>query len=763
MPPPGVLFGHGLRLLHDAEGDCWALFLGTTLLFQWAADDRATRRLVAAQIVNAKLATRVEVAGILGLHPKSVSRIARQVANDGVAATIDRQPGPRGPHKVTPEVLAAVERGLAAGLSSAAIAGEAWRRLGISLSRQHVVRLMRQLREQAVRQEPLDLANGPAQAEAGEAPELAAGGADGEPPSDGWEVAGGPGEPLPESVGLVLPAPGEVVSSRYLGITLFYVALEVSGLLTVAEQVYQVAGVVRFGVRQVFLQLFCLALLQEATIERVKHLLCTELGVVLGCGRAACVRTLRRKLALLCQPREAAELGRLLARRWLDVGLLNASFFYVDGHMKVYSGKRAVPEVWNSQRRMPLPGIEQYFVNDLRGRPLLVVTEDVTGNLAKSLRSVVGAIRKVVGERRFTVIFDRGGYDGELFSWLVEQGLDFITYQRGSVALARAKFVRREVRWEGRRERFWLAEDTVKVAASGPWRRIVLRTPDGHQTPILTSLGQADRPRRDGSPTEAGLPSARVVAVMLARWRQENCFKALRTHVGLDVLASYAVDQTVDREVPNPAVKLAKRELQRLLAMAHKVRAALGQTIVLATQQAGASEAEATPTRGRGKRTPDRAATQATVLAQLQAAEADVAQARERLKGLSPRVLLSSLGDLSATPRLEAKALTDTVKVAAYNAQAWLADRLAQHYPNPHDLHDLVRTFAHLSGTMTREPDGRLRVCLDPPNLPIQQRALAALCDDLNRAAPHFPGTDIPLTYEVCGEHLPHVISGTMS
>ena len=193
MPPPGVLFGHGLRLLHDAEGDCWALFLGTTLLFQWAADDRATRRLVAAQIVNAKLATRVEVAGILGLHPKSVSRIARQVANDGVAATIDRQPGPRGPHKVTPEVLAAVERGLAVGVSSAAIAREVQRRLGISLSRQHVVRLMRRLREQAVRQETLDLVNEPAQSEARAASEPAAGGAEGEPQATAGKLLAGRG------------------------------------------------------------------------------------------------------------------------------------------------------------------------------------------------------------------------------------------------------------------------------------------------------------------------------------------------------------------------------------------------------------------------------------------------------------------------------------------------------------------------------------------------------------------------------------------
>src|SRR6266571_2164131 len=114
----------------------------------------------------------------------------------------------------------------------------------------------------------------------------------------------------------------------------------------------------------------------------------------------------------------------------------------------------------------------------------------VRGNLAKSLPAVIAAIRRVVGKQRFTVIFDRGGYDGQLFKWLVEQGLDFITYQRGEVHLDDHLFARREVRWDGQRVRFYIAEDAVTVGDSGPWRRIVIRTP-GHQRPILTSLDAA--------------------------------------------------------------------------------------------------------------------------------------------------------------------------------------------------------------------------------------------------------------------------------
>jgi hypothetical protein len=44
---------------------------------------------------------------------------------------------------------------------------------------------------------------------------------------------------------------------------------------------------------------------------------------------------------------------------------VNASYLYIDGDVKIYTSNRLVPEVWNSHRRMPLPGIVQYFVNDL--------------------------------------------------------------------------------------------------------------------------------------------------------------------------------------------------------------------------------------------------------------------------------------------------------------------------------------------------------------------------------------------------------------
>jgi transposase len=765
VPPPGILFGRGLRLLREAESGRYVIFLGSVALFEWTEDDRASRRLVVAQLVNARLATRVEVAGVFGLHLNTVRRIAQRIATHGVTASVDRKRGPHGPRKVTSAVLAELRRAVKDGLTERGAQHRLEQRLKVKLSQPQVHRVMYQLKRELAGQPALELLPTASAENEAAAPATADQAASDDQKSQ--QAANETTEPATGPTALTL-APGQSVSSRYLGLTLFYPALHMVGLLPLAAQVYQLAGVVRFGVQQVLTELFCLALLQEPCVERIKHVRRIDLGAVMGSAQAACVKTLRRKLDELSQQRRAAQLGTLLAKHWLEVGVLNASYLYVDGHVKLYNGTRLVPEVWNSQRRMPLPGIVQYFVNDLQGRPLLVVTEDVRGNLAKSLPSVIAAVRKVVGELRFTVIFDRGGYAGHLFAWLVAQGLDFITYQRGEVQLNDQQFARREVRWEGQRVRFHLAEDRVNVGDSGPWRRIVLRTPDGHQTPILTSLDADD------------IGAARVAVLMLARWRQENFFKYARSRLGLDVLGTYAAETAVDHEVPNPAVKTARAELKRLRTEAQKLRAALGRTLMLHAvqpkvevqgqepsetaehrEEPGTSadpsiEIAAIPVDTNDqattetKRTPYVApAKRAALMSELERLEVQIKQTRDRVRTLPATVPLSSLGPLPATPQLETKLIADVVKVAAYNAQSWLADRLAHHYGNTNDLHDLLRSFAHLSGTLTREADGGLEVRLQPPDLPLQRRALAGVCAELNLGRPVFPGTDIPVHYAV--------------
>jgi len=59
-----------------------------------------------------------------------------------------------------------------------------------------------------------------------------------------------------------------------------------------------------------------------------------------------------------------------------------------------------------------------------------------------------------------------------------------------------------------------------------------------------------------------------------------------------------------------------------------------------------------------------------------------------------------------------------------------------------------------LSGTITCQADGMLRIRLDPPDIPRCAVALQGLCETLNQLGPRFPGTTIPVFYEVAMHHL---------
>ncbi|EQD35523.1 Transposase, IS4-like domain protein, partial [mine drainage metagenome] len=251
----------------------------------------------------------------------------------------------------------------------------------------------------------------------------------------------------------------------------------------------------------------------------------------------------------------------------MEQAVVATAYLYVDGHMKAYHGKRKLAECWNSQRRMPLPGMLAHFVNDLQGRPLLFVTEEANVTLAKAMPRVVKAIRQVLGDRHFTVIFDRGGYDGELFTWLHKEKLGFITYQKGDPGLPKERFSRHETKFDGKKVRSWIAEDQVSVAGSGPWRRIVVRTRNGHQTPILTNL--------------MDLPAAKVAVLMFARWRQENFFKYMGEHMGLNQLLGYAYQEADGSQlVPNPQRQGVERELKRKRQYLAKLLSKLGQVVL---------------------------------------------------------------------------------------------------------------------------------------------------------------------------------------
>jgi len=720
QPQIGTPLGKRLRLL-QSNGQR-AVFLGETAIHVYEADDRASEALAIAQLARAGVATQVQLAATFGCHRNTVARLEQRLEQGGVAGVVPAKRGPKGPHKVTPAVLGVVRE--LAHLGCVKVARTVEHRTGVRLSPKHVNQLLQRVRAEAAQQGAL--VEEPAAAPATEVhPEPEAripAGAE----APATEPAPAPDQAEPP---VVLP---QQARGRYMGATLHYPALQALGLLEAAASCFRLPGAERFGVRAVTLTLFFLSLVSKTTVEAAKHLRRWELGPLVGAGRAPVVKTLRRKLGALVQQGASSRFGELLARRWVEQGVVATAYLYVDGHMKAYTGKRKLAECWNAQRRMPLPGLLTYFVNDHKGRPLLFVTEEANASLAQTMPKVVAAIRDVVGGRPFTVVFDRGGYDGKLFTWLAQEGIDFITYQRGKPELAAEQFRRRECRFEGRRVRMWLAEDQVSVGRSGPWRRIVVRTKacaeprsDGHQTPVLTSLA---RPA-----------AAKIACLMFARWRQENFFKYSREHHGLDQLLGYAwAEADGERPVPNPERKRVEREIKAKRQELARRERELGQVLL---DEPG----------GSGRTADGIKIAQGGAVGQLRALEKEIDGLLDSRDALPTHVPLAEAGRREML-RLEQKAIIDRIKMTVYNAEEWLLELLMRHYRNPQDVRALLRSFAELSGEMRTTAHGVV-VTLDPPDLPLHRRALRGLCTDLNQLGCTYPGTELPLTYEVGMHH----------
>jgi hypothetical protein len=701
--PGGIPIGHWLTLYRNIT-DC-GVFLGSVPIFSYDGSDRVAEATCMATLSRAQLAHDVDIARAFGVHRNTVARYVREFNDAGIEGLLRARPGPRGPSKVNASVVAVVEEH--PDLGPRPLARLIADVTGIEISPTHVLRLKEKLRTPATGstsavQSRMALAT-----------------------SSGDTGTSGVLE-LEETVSdsVVEPAvvvPGEVRGVD-MGAALFYPALSAVGLIDVANEHFRLPRSSLFGVRATVLSVFFLTLLGRPTLESGKHLARMSFGALIGTGIGPCVKTLRRKLAELVEQKSGVPFGEALARRWVESGIVASAYLYIDGHVKAYTGKRKLQEVWNAQRRMPLPGVMSYFVGDESGRPLLFITGEVANSLAKAMPAIVEGIRAVIGERSFTVIFDRGGYDGRLFTWLKNQGIDFITYQRGTPGLAVDQFKRREARFEGRRIRFLIAEDEVHVQQGGPWRRVVVYTPqDGHQTPILTSI--------DG----AILGPARIACLMFARWRQENFFRYMRHRMGIDHLVSYAADEVRDARVPNPQRKHLRREVQDKRSQATELRKWI------------ADDAQYTPLpASRAHLHEERKRT----IEALRELESQLQILEVQLRACPSHLPAAELGETRHAMRLEQKILVDRIKVAAYNAEEWMLDLLRRHYRNPHDLRDLLRSFGRLPGVMTSTPYG-LRVTLDSPDTPIHRRALAGLCEELNAIGPTYPGTRIPVSYAV--------------
>jgi transposase len=511
------------------------------------------------------------------------------------------------------------------------------------------------------------------------------------------------------------------------GVLLALPAIAQSGVVDTAREVYGSIGPAFYGLRTTIVALVFLALLRIKRPEALKEHAPPDLGRLLGLDRAPEVKTLRRKLTRLAGFGRATEFGRQLAqRRVRDFGAA-MGFLYIDGHVRAYHGKRTVPKTHVARMRIAMPATTDYWVNDVAGEPLFVVTAEANAGLVKVLPDLCKDIRALVGERRVTIVFDRGGWSPKLFQKLIADGFDILTYRKGRA--------QRRLRWEFREHRavldgrevvYQLADHGIRLLGGKLELRQVVRLADDgkHQTQVVSS-------RRDLSAIE-------IAYRMFERWRQENFFKYLRDEYALDALVDYQLDPAdPQRDVPNPARNKLDAKLRKARNAVISLSARYGIEAL--------ANREATRRTMRGFKIAN-----AKIAKPVRDALRHYATLEARRARLPRRI---PVGDVVAGQVIqlaaERKHLTDVIKMVAYQAESDLVRRISPHYHRADDeARTLVQSMLANAGDIAVTAT-ELCVTFAPLSSPHRTAVLAALCAELDARAPRFPGTRLRVRYAV--------------
>jgi hypothetical protein len=695
-----------------------AYFASGVPVFVHAENDAAGQRIAAVQLIELGLARQDQLSATLAINRSTLYRQRRKLVQAGVLGVVDRKRGPHGPHRFTIEKQQQVAQRLGAGMSIRHAAEQ----VGVT---EGTIR-------HALRRGTLAAAPALAPASGLEGPSARS--------ARAAQASGGVAverhtERALARMGQLLEAPPQFVPAegvRYGGALLALPALLALGLLDAGEQTYGALKQAFYGLRATLLMLAFMTLLRIRTPEQLQGHPPGELGVLLGLDRAPEVKTVRRKLWELAARRQATQFSRQLAERWVQAHADVVGLLYVDGHVRAYHGTaHRLPEAWVARRRLCMPATTDVWVNQQDAQPLFVVTAPANDDLLAMLRrEILPEVRRLVGERRITLAFDREGWSPKFFQEAQQQGFDILTYRKGKYPAWPVKgFQTVTGTIEGRSVRYDLAERSRKVLPGFRMREVRRRCANGHQTAVLT--------------TRTDLPIEVVAYRMFERWTQENFFRYMRAHFALDALVTYAVEPAdAERTIPNPARKAAMKAITESRATLKDLHQQYG-------QQARANTEARRPTM-RGFKIAH-----ADLNGQITALEAKITRLKARVATLPKRVPVKTVLDEAEIVQLapEAKHLTDAIKMVAYRAETVLLHALTAHYARTEEegralIREMVLTSADI---LPQFADHRLLVRLHALANPRSNEALASLCATLTALQVRYPGTDLTLVYEASG------------
>jgi hypothetical protein len=514
-------------------------------------------------------------------------------------------------------------------------------------------------------------------------------------------------------------------------------------------------------------------LLGAVNVEQTKFLNWDELSLLLG----QVVRFPTPQREVLSRVATAATVQGLLRWNAQNVEASSGGDFYVDPHTKHYTGLKPILKGWCPAIRWADKALHSDFVHTAQGEPIYFECTDNFADLRERLWELIERLRQALGwpmEKVLTLILDRGVFGQDVFEKvLADPYVHLITWEKGYVAgqwqesgksgeflMERARNCSQDLRAYHFKymDRKWAKDQRLRELI------VVATNPKGLRVEVSVLTDDFER------------DAVQIVKLIFNRWLQENDFKYLEKHFGINQITSYRTvsyaqlaGQIQDRQVKSGQYKALvqqgrqlKHQQKRLLfeqeqadyqrVRRQKVIAELEKRLTAVTDEPSPEASDWTKQLARLR------------LAERRYEEKRV-QRREQIEQLNQQLEInqqqienvakeeSRLEKLieEGMHRLDTqnKRLMDTLKIIARNLFCQALQPFKKAYDNYRDDHDYFRQLTQ-SGGVLRWTGREFEVYLVPPvnYSPALRKIISELLEQENAKSPVLPdGSYRPLKF----------------
>jgi prepilin-type processing-associated H-X9-DG protein len=525
------------------------------------------------------------------------------------------------------------------------------------------------------------------------------------------------------------------------GVLLALPALLVSGLLSYTDKHFKLPNGY-YQMSSIFLLLAFMALCRIRSVEQLRYSSPGEWGKLLGLDRVPEVRTLREKIRILFEDGEPEQWSSELCAQWMEAFPNEASVLYVDGHVRVYHGDQTkLPRHYCARERLCLRATIDYWVNAMDGKPFFLINKEVDPGLIKVMEEdIVPRLEKEIPNQptqeelkkdpllhRFTLIFDREGYSPDFIKRMKERRIACQTYHKyPGEAWPDEEFQLRSIQLcSGEVVEMWLAERGTFLGQKVWVREVRKKASNGKQTSILSTDYRSD--------------IGPISVAMFARWSQENFFRYMREHYGLDRLIDYGTEEIPETvRVVNPDYRELDGQVRRKAAILGRKLAEFGSLNL---------EGEIEP-----KEVEMYVRKKAKLQEEIKHIQDEVAQLKTKRKATDKHISVSDLPQDQRFKRLRtsSKHFIDTIKMVAYRAETAMAHVVREKMARSDDARSLLRAIYNADADLIPDEDNKtLTVRIHNSATHCADEILRHLCSELNLSETLYPGTNVRLIYEL--------------